>query len=195
MAATLAKDLQQTFKLLEIAEEQQDRLYEIHNNIETRRLLANRVIRKMEYLQSMRDANIHDLRSFNMTLADLKHQYRDAMATKERIAEALLLDEKAKDKIEISKDQTVSDDRDISAMRNMSFAGRYEESAKNTAINTSITNDLLNEKRKDDLEFQTRVIDEIQRQKEKEYLSQEEKIRAQKFYGIDHDAAFWEARK
>jgi hypothetical protein len=195
IAATLAKDLQHTLKLLEIADEQQQKLFEVHNNIETRRLLANRVIRKMEYVQSLQNIEIHDLRSFNMALAELKHQYKDAEAMKSQLAKSLLLDEMAQRRIEIAKDGTVSDGIDTRSMRNMSFSGSYEESGKNTAINTSITNDILNEQRKDNLEFQSRVINEIQRNKEREFVEEERRIQTQKFYGVDHDIKFWEARR
>lgn len=144
IAATAAKDLQVTLELLSIAENEQKRLSKIHSDIRSKQMLARRIERRMDYVQSLSDTDINSHRELNMALRRLRYEINESERALKDIEKNYGLSFAATEEAELNQDfsQDMEEEAEELVIRAYSESDP-QEAAVNTAINSAFSASMM----------------------------------------------------
>lgn len=197
IAGTLAKDLQNSLEILEIAKDKQEMLQEAHNNITTKRMYARRVMRRMESIKRLKRIKINNIKDFNQALKRLKYEYKTSGDINQEVMKNYVKDDDYIEKLKKDEDDLEAKEEereDLDTLEEYANTGGPGTSERSQAITLVMMLRLLHEMEDSNDKFHKSVLKRQNEERDKEIAQQKKKEAYRKWSGVKKDQNFWQKR-
>lgn len=192
LAATAVKDLQVTLELLDIAKDEQERLGKIHSDIRSKQMLARRIERRMNYIQSLSDTEINSHGEFNMALRRLRFEIDQSERILSDIERRYAVSKSFKEhsEINLSYAESLEDEAEEILSRTYSETST-EEASLNTAMSSAFSASMLSKIYSSNERSNEALAQAMSDWYEQMYISSERQSAYDRWTGNNQMRAFW----